>query len=35
MGYEKNNAIAGVPCPGPYSVYIYFSDAHHIFCLIN
>ena len=37
MGYNENNAITGVPKPGPYSiyVYIYFSDAHPIFCLIN
>ena len=31
MGYIENNAIAGVPRPGPYSLYIYFSDAHPIF----
>ena len=35
MGYNQNNAIAGVPRPGPYSIYIYFSDAHPIFCIIN
>ena len=35
MGYIENNAIAGVPKPGPYSLYIYFSDAHPVFCLIN
>ena len=35
MGYIENNVIAGVPKPGPYSLYIYFSDAHPRFCLIN
>ena len=35
MGYNESNAIAGVPNAGPYSIYIHFSDAHPIFCLIN
>ena len=35
MGYFQNNAIAGVPTPGPYSLYIYFSNAHPIFYVIN
>ena len=35
MGYNENNAKVGAPKPGPYSIYIYFSDAHPIFCLIN
>ena len=35
MGYFQNNAIAGVPRPGPYSLYIYFSNTHHIFYVIN
>ena len=35
MGYNENNVIVGVPMHGPYSIYIYFSDALPIFCLIN
>ena len=35
MGYFQNNAIAGVPRAGPYYIYIYFSNAHHIFYVIN
>ena len=35
MGYNEKNAIVGVPRPGPYSICIYFSDTHPIFCLIN
>ena len=35
MGYIENNAIVGVTMPGSYCIYIYFSDAHPIFCLIN
>ena len=35
MGFNENNAIAGAPTPGPYSIYIYFLDAHPLFCLIN
>ena len=27
MGYIENNTIGGVPMPGPYSLYIYFSDS--------
>ena len=35
MGYFQNNAIARVPIPGPYSIYIYFSNAHPTFYVIN
>ena len=35
MVYIDHNAIAGVPMPGPYSLYIYFSNAHPTLCLIN
>ena len=35
MEFFQNNAIAGVPRPGPYYIYNYFSNAHPIFCIIN
>ena len=35
MGYIENNVIAGVPRPGLYSLYIYFSNAHLLYCVIN
>ena len=35
MGYIENNAIVGVPMPGPYYLYIYFSNAQPLFCVIN
>ena len=35
MRYNENNTIGGVPRPGPYSIYIYFSDTYPIICLIN
>ena len=31
----ENNAIAEVPRPGPYSLSIYFSNAHQLFHVIN
>ena len=31
----QNNAIAGVPRPGSYYIYNYFSHAHPIFYIIN
>ena len=31
----QNNAIAGVPIPGPYYIQTYFSNAHPIFYVIN
>ena len=31
MEYFQNNAIAVVPRPGPYYIYIYFSNAHPIY----
>ena len=31
----QNNAIAGVPRPGPYYIYNYFSHAHPIFYVKN
>ena len=34
-GNFQNNAIAGVPSPGPCSIYNYFSDAHPIFYKLN
>ena len=33
--FFQNNAIAGVPRPGPYYIHNYFSNAHPIFCIIN
>ena len=33
--FFQNNAIAGVPRPGPYYIYNYISDAHPIFYKIN
>ena len=35
MEFFQNNAIAGVPRTEPYYTYNYFSNAHHIFCIIN
>ena len=35
MGYNENKAIAGVPTSGPFSIYIYFLDTHHLFYEIN
>ena len=31
MEFFQNNAIAGVPRPGPYHIYNYFSHAHPLF----
>ena len=31
MEFSQNNAIVGVPMPGPYYINNYFSDAHPIF----
>ena len=31
MDFFQNNAIAGVPRPGPYYIHNYFSDAYPIF----
>ena len=35
MGYIETKAIAGVPTPGTYSLYIYFSNAHPLFYVTN
>ena len=35
MEFFQNNAIGGVPNPGPYYIYNYFSHAHPIFYVIN
>ena len=35
MEFFQNNAIAGVPSPGPYYIYNYFSNAHPLFYKIN
>ena len=35
MELIQNNVIAGVPTPGPYYIYNYFSHAHPIFYVIN
>ena len=35
MEFFQNNAIAGVPRPGPYYICNFFSHAHLIFCIIN
>ena len=31
MEFSQNNAITGVPSPGPYYIHNYFSDTHPIF----
>ena len=31
MEFIQNNAIAGVPMPGPYYIYNYFLHAHPLF----
>ena len=33
--FFQNNAIAGVPMPGPYYIYIYLSNAPPTFYVIN
>ena len=35
MEFFQNNAIAGVPRPGPYYIYHYFLHTPPIFCIIN
>ena len=35
MEFFQNNAIAGVPKPGPYCINNYFLQAHPIFCKIH
>ena len=35
MEFFQNNAIVGVPRPGPYHVYNYFPNAHPVFCITN
>ena len=35
MEFFQNNAIAGVPRPGPYHINDYFSHAHPKFYVIN
>ena len=35
MELIQNNAIEGVPMPGPYYIYNYFSHAHPIFYVKN
>ena len=35
MEFVQNNAIAGVPRPGPYYIYNYFLHAHPLFYKIN
>ena len=35
MEFFQNNAIAGVPTPGPYYIYNYFSNTHSKFYVIN
>ena len=34
MELNKTKAIAGVPRPGSYSLYSYFSNAHPILSMI-
>ena len=34
MKLNKTKAIAGVPNPGSYSLYNYFSDAHPLLSII-
>ena len=35
MEFIENNAIAGVPRPGPYYLDIYFSNTHPLIYVIN
>ena len=35
MEFFQNNAIAGVPSPGPYYIYNYFLHVHPIFYVIH
>ena len=35
MEFTETKAIAGVPRPGSYSLYNYFSNAHPILSIIN
>ena len=35
MEFFQNNAIVGVPRPGPYYIYNYFLHTHPIFYIIN
>ena len=35
LGIFYNNAIAGVPTPGTYSLYNYIINAHPLFQVIN
>ena len=35
MEFYYNNAIVGVPTPGPYYIHNYFSDTHSIFYVKN
>ena len=35
MELNKTKAIAGVPTPGPYSLYNYFPNVHPLISNIN
>ena len=35
MEFFQNNAIVGVPKPGSYYIYNYFSHAHPLFYIIT
>ena len=35
MEFVQNNAIAGVPRPGPYYIYNYFFHTHPLFYKMN
>ena len=35
MELNKSKAIAGVPTPGPYSLYNYFTNTHRLISSIN
>ena len=35
MELNKTKAIAGVPMPGPYSLYNYFTNAHSLISNIS
>ena len=35
MEFFQNNAIAGVPRPGPYYIFNHFSNAHPLVYKIN
>ena len=35
MEFFQSDATEGVPIPGPYYIYNYFTSMHNIFCIMN